>query len=100
MIFNEIQLIYKKFKTSDSSELVRDDDLMKNVNLIDLLQLMRMRNINLHQSNVESNQSIKVLDQVIKSMTLISKNKNDENVVLVFENQNQDSFASAENLMN
>jgi hypothetical protein len=100
VIFNEIQLIYKKFKTSDSSELVRDDDLMKNVNLIDLLQLMRMRNINLHQSNVESNQSIKVLDQVIKSMTLISKNKNDENVVLVFENQNQDSFASAENLMN
>jgi hypothetical protein len=68
VIFNEVKLIYKKLKTSDSSKSVRNDDSMKNVDLTDSLQSVRMRNIDLHQSNVESNQSIKVLDQVIESM--------------------------------
>ncbi len=95
MIFNEVKLIYKKFKTSDSSESVKNDDSMKNVDLTDLLQSMRMKNTDLHQSNVESNQSIRVLDQVIESMTSISEDEDDENVALVFENQNQDSSASA-----
>ncbi len=64
VIFNEVELIYKKSQSTDSvaTESVRDDDSMKHVNLTDLLQSMRMRNTDLHQSNVESNQSITVLD--------------------------------------
>jgi hypothetical protein len=102
VIFNEIKLIYKKSQSADSIaiESVRNDDSMKNVDLTDLLQSVKMRNIDLHQSNVESNQSIRALDQVIESMTSISEDEDDENVAFVFENQNQDSSASAENAEN
>jgi trehalose/maltose hydrolase-like predicted phosphorylase len=64
VIFNEIKLIYKKSQSADSvaTESMKNDDSMKHVNLTDLLQSMRMRNTDLHQSNVESNQSITVLD--------------------------------------
>ncbi len=95
VIFNEVKLIYKKLDSSNLFESVKNDDSMKHVNLIDLLQSVRMRNTNLHQSNIESNQSIKASNQVIESMTSISEDEDDENVS--FEYQNQDSFASAKN---
>jgi hypothetical protein len=93
VIFNEIKLIYKKFESFDTSESVRNDDSMKNVNITDLLQSVRVRNTDLHQS-------IRVSDKVIESMTLLSKDEDDENVPLVPENQNQDSSVFAENAEN
>jgi hypothetical protein len=84
-VFNEVKLIFKKSADSVEAELVRND-FIKNVNLTDLLQSMRVRNTNLQQLNIESNQSIIVSNQVIESMLLMSADENDENVVSMFEN--------------
>ncbi len=48
VVFNEVKLIFKKFQTTDSieAESVRNNS-MKNVDLIDLLQSMRMKNTDL-----------------------------------------------------
>ncbi len=101
MIFNEVKLIYKKSQLADAvvTESVKNHESIKHVNLIDLLQLVRMRNTNLHSFNIESNHSITALDQVIELMTSLSKDKDDENVVFILlENQNQDSSTFAKNL--
>jgi hypothetical protein len=106
VVFNEVKLIFKKSADSVEIESVKDDSI-KNVDLTDLLQSMRVRNIDLQQSNAESNQSIIVSNQVIESMLSVSINEDDnvafvfddheddENVAFVFENQNQDSSTSA-----
>jgi hypothetical protein len=48
-----------------------------------------MRNTDLQQSNVESNQSIIALNQVIESMLSVSINEND-NVAFVFDDHEDD----------
>jgi hypothetical protein len=52
VVFNEVKLIFKKSQSADSveAESVRDDS-MKNVDLIDLLQSMRVRNTDLLKRN-------------------------------------------------
>jgi hypothetical protein len=83
-VFNEVKLIFKKSQSADSveAESVKNDS-MKNVDLTDLLQSMRVRNTDLQQSNAESNQSIIVSNQVIESMFSVSANE-DNNVAFVF----------------
>ncbi len=90
VVFNEVKLIFKKSQTADSVEAQSmKDDSMKNVDLTDLLQSMRVRNTDLQQSNVESNQSIIVSNQVIESVFSISADENDD-VVFVFVDQDDD----------
>jgi hypothetical protein len=87
-VFNEAKLIFKKSTDSVEAESVRDDS-MKNVDLTDLLQSVRVRNTDLQQSNAESNQSIIASNQVIESMLSISADENDD-VVFVFVDQDDD----------
>jgi hypothetical protein len=97
VVFNEVKLSFKKSADSIEVESVRDDS-MKNIDLTDLLQSMKVKNIDLQQLNTESNQSIIVSNQVIESMLSISADKNDENVVLMSENdQASAKFFFAEN---
>ncbi len=95
VVFNEIKLIFKKSQTIDSTEAKSmKNDSMKNVDLTDLLQSVRVKNTDLQQLNTESNQSIIAFDQVIESMLSILNYENDENVVSMFEN---DQASSAKN---
>jgi hypothetical protein len=87
-VFNEVKLIFKKSADSVEAESVRNDS-MKNVDLTDLLQLVRMRNTDLQQLNTESNQSIIVSNQVYESMLSISADENDD-VAFVFVDQDDD----------
>jgi hypothetical protein len=57
VVFNEVKLIFKKSADSVEAESVKNDS-MKNVDLTDLLQSMKVKNTDLQQSNTESNQSI------------------------------------------
>jgi hypothetical protein len=88
VVFNEIKLIFKKSADSVEIESMRNDS-MKNVDLTDLLQSVRVRNTNLQQLNIESNQSIIASNQVIESMFSISANENDD-VAFVFVDQDND----------
>jgi hypothetical protein len=94
-VFNEVKLIFKKSQTADSVEAqsVRDDS-MKNVDLTDLLQSVRVRNTDLQQSNVESNQSIIVSNQVIESMLSISANENDDVAFVSVDQDDDENVAS------
>ncbi len=95
VVFNEVKLIFKKSQTADSVEAqsVRDDS-MKNVDLTDLLQSVRVRNTDLQQSNVESNQSIIVSNQVIESMLSISANENDDVAFVSVDQDDDENVAS------
>ncbi len=88
VVFNKAKLIFKKSTDSVEAESVKNDS-MKNVDLTDLLQSVRVRNTDLQQSNVESNQSIIVSNQVIESMSSISADENDD-VALVSVDQDDD----------
>jgi hypothetical protein len=70
---------------------------MKNVNITDLLQSVRVRNADLHQPNVESDQSIRAPDEAIEPMTPLPEDGDDENVAPPPEDQNPDPPAPAEN---
>ncbi len=88
VVFNEVKLIFKKSAVSVEAESVKNDS-MKNVDLTDLFQSVRVRNTDLQQSNTESNQSIIVSNQVIESMLSISTDENND-VALMLVNQNDD----------
>jgi hypothetical protein len=90
VVFNEVKQIFKKSQSTDSvkAESVKNNS-MKNVDLTDLLQSMKMKNTDLQQSNAESNQSIIVSNQVIESMLSVSADE-DDNVDLVSVDQDDD----------
>jgi hypothetical protein len=93
VVFNEAKLIFKKSTDSAEVETVKNDS-MKNVDLTDLLQSVRMRNTDLQQSNVESNQSIIVSNQVIESMFSISADENDDVAFASVDQDDDENVAS------
>jgi hypothetical protein len=88
VVFNEVKLIFKK-----SAESVRNDS-MKNVDFTDLLQSVRVRNTDLQQSNIESDQSIIVSNQVIESMFSISADEDDDVASVSVDQGNDENVAS------
>jgi hypothetical protein len=95
VVFNEVKLIFKKSQTADSvkAQSVKNDS-MKNIDLTDLLQSVRMRNTDLQQSNAESNQSIIVSNQVIESMLSISADENDDVAFVSVDQDDDENVAS------
>jgi hypothetical protein len=93
VVFNEVKLIFKKSADSAEAESVKNDS-MKNVDLTDLLQSVRVRNTDLQQSNIESNQSIIVSNQVIESMLSISADENDDVAHVSVDQDDDENVAS------